>query len=281
VGVCCLFSDTLSMVNAERSQCPGSTRMRNGKRCKCGEATQVWQEGIRAWNSEKHDIRRHGRPFRRQIICRHISQSASGKDTKGRGIPARFYHRYRTARPWLLSNSTSTRLHSTWVFRVARRTEGLPNLGTGLSSLPTLQSPSPHSYPTARFHAASSPFLSYSHRPHKSASNVSWFHTQSHCSRPLHTMYRSHPHSRHHSRNRGTHPLDRIGCPQPSPPTRDVSLSPNSSTFWPNYAEFNFPEQPPIILRPTDSWNAYTAHWRQPSCATQVNIGQRHFPSSF
>jgi hypothetical protein len=99
------------------------------------------------------------------------------------------------------------------MFRVARRTEGLPNLGTDLSSLPTLQSVPPHSYPIARFHAAGSPFSSYSRRRNKTVSNVSWFHILSRCSRQLHTMARSHPHSRHHSRNRGTRPLDRLKIP--------------------------------------------------------------------
>jgi hypothetical protein len=68
---------------------------------------------------------------------------------------------------------------------------------------------------------------------------------------------------------------------RPSPPTRDVSLSRNSSTPWPNYAEFNSPGHPPITLQLRDSLNASTAHWKQPTSATQTNIGQRHFSSSF
>jgi hypothetical protein len=86
-------------------------------------------------------------------------------------------------------------------------------MGTGLSSLLTLQSLPPHSYPTAGFHAASSRFSLFSHRPHRTASNASWFHILSHCSGPLHTMARSHPHSGHHSRNPGMRLLDRLDIP--------------------------------------------------------------------
>jgi hypothetical protein len=48
---------------------------------------------------------------------------------------------------------------------------------------------------------------------HRNASNISWSHILSHCNRPLHTMARSDPHSRHHSRNRGKRPPDRLDIP--------------------------------------------------------------------
>jgi hypothetical protein len=169
-------------------------------------------------------------------------------------------------------------------FRAARRTEGLPNVGTGLSSLPTLQSLRPHSYPLARFHAAGSPFSSHSRRPYRTASNVSLLHILSHCSRRLHTTARSHPYPGHHDRH--WHALSwPAGSPvsvvqRRSPPTRDVSLSPNSSTSWPNYVVINFLARPLITLQPMDSWKDSTERWKQPSCAKPTYIGQNNFPSS-
>jgi cleavage and polyadenylation specificity factor subunit 1 len=38
--------------------------------------------------------------------------------------------------------------------------------------------------------------------------------------------------------------------------------------------EYSCPGQPPTILQPTGSWNASTAHSKQPSCATRTNIGE-------
>jgi hypothetical protein len=67
-------------------------------------------------------------------------------------------------------------------FRVARHTEGLSHLGTGLPSLSTLQSLLPHCYSTERFHSTTSPFSSCSHRPHWTSSNASRLHILPDCS---------------------------------------------------------------------------------------------------
>jgi hypothetical protein len=107
---------------------------------------------------------------------------------------------------------------------------------------------------TARFHAAGSPFSSYSRRPNRTASNVNWFHILSHCSRALHTMARSQtsqPKPWHAPSSLAGYPASAVR--RHSPSTRDVSLSPNSSTPWPNYVVSNFPARPLITLPPTDS----------------------------
>jgi hypothetical protein len=48
-------------------------------------------------------------------------------------------------------------------FCVARHTERLSHLGTGLPGLSALQSLPPHSYTYGRFHDSSSPFSSHPH----------------------------------------------------------------------------------------------------------------------
>jgi hypothetical protein len=73
-----------------------------------------------------------------------------------------------------------------------------------------LQSLLRHFYSIGRFHTITSPFSSRQHGSRWTSSNVSRLHKLPHCSRPLHTMARSHPHSGHHSRNRGTRPLHRL-----------------------------------------------------------------------
>jgi hypothetical protein len=65
-------------------------------------------------------------------------------------------------------------------FRVARHTEGLPHVGTGLPSLPTLQSLPPHKYSTGRFQTTTSPFSSHPHRPRWTPSNVCRLHILPH-----------------------------------------------------------------------------------------------------
>jgi hypothetical protein len=63
-----------------------------------------------------------------------------------------------------------------------RYTEGLPNLDTGFSGLPALQSLLPHCYSTERFHAASSPFTSRLLRLRWIHSNASRLNILPHCS---------------------------------------------------------------------------------------------------
>jgi hypothetical protein len=52
--------------------------------------------------------------------------------------------------------------------------------------------------------------------------------------------------------------ISRFGCPQTT--TTDQRCQFESQLFipWPNYAEFNFPGQPPITLPPTNSWEDST-----------------------
>jgi hypothetical protein len=91
--------------------------------------------------------------------------------------------------------------------------EGLSRLGTGLPSLPALQSLPPHSYSSGRLYAAGSPFPSCPYRPRGVTSNVSRLRIQPHCRWPLHALARSHTHHGHHRRNCGTGPTDRLDIP--------------------------------------------------------------------
>jgi hypothetical protein len=50
-------------------------------------------------------------------------------------------------------------------------------------------------------------------RHHRTSTAIRRLHLLPHCNRPLHALARSHPHRRHHSRNRGTCPLDRLDIP--------------------------------------------------------------------
>jgi hypothetical protein len=140
-------------------------------------------------------------------------------------------------------------------FRVTRHTE-LSHMGTGLPSLSTLQSLLPHCYSIGRFHTTSSPL---STRPQTSSD---LFQRQQDTHTASLQLIASHDGQRPSpfwtlqpkpwyapSWPAGYHVL--VAC-RPSPPTRDVSLSHNSSSPWPNYAEFNFPGQPPTFLQPTD-----------------------------
>jgi hypothetical protein len=88
------------------------------------------------------------------------------------------------------SNNQATRT----AFRVARLTEGLPNLGTGLLGLPLLQSHSPHCYSSGRIHTTGSPFSSCLYRPRWASSAVSSLYVLPYRSRPLHALARNHPH---------------------------------------------------------------------------------------
>jgi hypothetical protein len=64
-----------------------------------------------------------------------------------------------------------------------------------------------HSYASGRLHAACSPFSAHPYRPSGPSPNINRLPVLPNCGRPLHAIARSHPHPRHHSRNRGTCPL--------------------------------------------------------------------------
>jgi hypothetical protein len=113
-------------------------------------------------------------------------------------------------RPWSaalrhLNNGVAGRI----AFCVARRTEGLLHMGTGLSVLSALQSHPPHSNSITRLYTASSPFSSRAHRHRGTPSDVSRLHILPHSGRPFHPLARSHPQPGHQSRNRGTRTADR------------------------------------------------------------------------
>jgi hypothetical protein len=150
--------------------------------------------------SEATHSRHHGRHLLRYLCRKTLAVHSRANTTTSVPVSPQF------VAPKHKGNGKAGRA----VFRVARHTEGLSNVGTGLPSLPMLQSLPPHNYPLARFHAAGSPFSSYSRRPHRTASNVSWLHILSHCSRTLHTMARSHSYPGHHSRHCGMRSLDRL-----------------------------------------------------------------------
>jgi hypothetical protein len=94
-----------------------------------------------------------------------------------------------------------------------RHTEGLPHLDTVLLGLTVLQCLPPHSYSSGRLHADINPFPSRPHRPRGAPSNVSRLHILPRCSLLFHALARSHPHSGHHNRHRGTCPIDRPDIP--------------------------------------------------------------------
>jgi hypothetical protein len=81
--------------------------------------------------------------------------------------------------PWHQSNGETRPT----AFCVARHTERLPHLGTGLSGVPALQSLPPHNYSCGRFRATDSPFSSRPHRSRRTPPpKVSRLHILPHCS---------------------------------------------------------------------------------------------------
>jgi hypothetical protein len=87
-------------------------------------------------------------------------------------------------------------------------------------------------------------------------------------------MARSHPHLGHYSQNRGTCPLDWLDSLFQLP--ADHHHGPGMSVW---ITTLPLPDQIMWHLTFADLWNASTGCWRQPSCAMQINIGQRHFLS--
>jgi hypothetical protein len=96
---------------------------------------------------------------------------------------------------------------------MARRTEGLPHLGTYLPTLPVFQSLPPHSNSFGRLHTAGGTFPACPHRPCGAPPNVGGLHMLPHCSRPFHPLAGSRPYPRHHGRHRGTRPTDGLDIP--------------------------------------------------------------------
>jgi hypothetical protein len=133
---------------------------------------------------ETTDSRHHGLHLLRHI-CREISTVRSSS-LRASSVPVH----PRTVAPQHQSNTGAGRT----AFRVARRTEGLLHLATGLQSLPALHSLPLHCYSSGRLYAAGRQFSACPHRPRRASSEVSKLHILPHRSRPLHGLARSHPH---------------------------------------------------------------------------------------
>jgi hypothetical protein len=73
---------------------------------------------------------------------------------------------------------------------------------------PASQSLPSHNHSIGRLYTASSTFPACTHRCCGTPSDVGGLHVLPHCSRPLYSLARSHPHPGHHSRHRGMCPAD-------------------------------------------------------------------------
>jgi hypothetical protein len=122
--------------------------------CHC--ATIPRRTGRSAKQRRRTSDTRHHRLHLLRHVCRKTSAVHSSSNTTTsvsvRQRPVATRHQ---------SNSEAGRT----VFRVARHTEILSHLGTGLPSLSTLQSLPPHCYSFGRLHNNTSPFSSLPHRP--------------------------------------------------------------------------------------------------------------------
>jgi hypothetical protein len=127
------------------------------------------------------------------------------------------------------------------------------------------------------------------HRPRGPHSNVSRLHLLHRCSRPLHAIAGSHPHSGHHIRHSGHAPSWPAGYPvlvahRPSPPTRDVSLSHDfpGQTMWNSTFPDNRPPSHSQRTRGALSPHAEGSHYvpRRPAVDRGASPGPPRNPHS-